>query len=72
MIQVRNFINKILTRSGLIFNQNSGLVKIWFGAVMNPESSYKYVDVPNLSNLHTAVGEVLVENGYDIENDNAA
>lgn len=59
-------------RSGLMFNKNSGLVKIWFGAVMNPESSYKYTDVPNLSNLRPLVGEVLQENGYDIENENAA
>lgn len=54
-----------------MFNKNSGLVKIWFGAVMNPESTYKYADVPNLSNLRTTVGEVLTENGYDINQENA-
>lgn len=55
-----------------MFNKNSGLVKIWFGAVMNPESSYTYKDVPNLSNLRAVVGEVLTENGYDITEENAA
>ena len=55
-----------------MFNKNSGLVKIWFGAVMNPESSYNYTDVPNLSNLRSTVGEVLTENGYDINQENAA
>lgn len=55
-----------------MFNKNSGLVKIWFGAVMNPESSYTYKDVPNLSNLRVSVGEVLTENGYDINEENAA
>ena len=55
-----------------MFNKNSGLVKIWFGAVMNPESSYTYKDVPNLSNLRTVVGEVLMENGYNIKEENAA
>lgn len=55
-----------------MFNKNSGLVKIWFGAVMNPESSYTYKDVPKLSNLRVVVKEVLIENGYDVEQENAA
>ena len=55
-----------------MFNKNSGLVKIWFGAVMNPESWYTYTDVPNLSNLRTVVKEVLVENGYDVDHENVA
>ena len=46
-------------------------MKIWFGAVMNPECSYKYADVPNLSNLRTAVKEVLIENGYEVDQENA-
>jgi len=67
-----NVINQLLMRSGLMFNKNSGLVKIWFGAVMNPESSYTYKDVPNLSNLRLVVKDVLTENGYDVNQENAA
>lgn len=69
---MRSFINKILRWGGCMFNKNSGLVKIWFGAVMNPESSYTFKDVPNLSNLRAVVKEVLLENGYDVEQENAA
>lgn len=69
---MRRLVIKILEWSGLMFNKNSGLVKIWFGAVMNPDSSYKYTDVPNLSNLRTVVKDVLVENGYDPDQENAA
>ena len=69
---MRNFINKILIWGGCMFNKNSGLVKIWFGAVMNPESSYTYKDVPNLSNLRLVVKDVLTENGYDVNQENAA
>lgn len=52
-----------------MFNSNSGLVKIWFSAVL--AGTYKYSDVPNLSNLRDEVGKKLVEIGYDIENENA-
>lgn len=54
-----------------MFNKNSGLVKIWFGAVLNPDSTYTYKDVPNLSNLRAVVGEALTEIGYDINANNA-
>lgn len=53
-----------------MFNKNSGLVKIWFGAVLN--GTYEYKDVPNLSNLRPVVGEQLTNMGYDINNENAA
>lgn len=68
-----NVINKIIIRSGFfMFNKNSGLVKIWFGAVLNEESPYKFADVPNLSNLRPVVKEQLHLMGYDTENENAA
>ena len=49
-----------------MFNKNSGLVKIWFGAVLNPDSKYMYKDVPDLSNLREVVGESLIDMGYDV------
>ena len=53
-----------------MFNKNSGLVKIWFGAVLN--ETYTYEQVPKLSNLREVVGEQLTDMGYDIKNENAA
>jgi len=53
-----------------MFNANSGLVKLWFGAVMT--GTYKYSDVPNLSNLRDQVKTKVEEMGYDTENENAA
>lgn len=50
-----------------MFNENSMLVKIWFGAVL--AGTYKFAQVPNLSNLRDEVGKKLVEIGYDIENE---
>lgn len=47
-----------------MFNENSGLVKIWFGAVLN--DTYKYYQVPALSNLRVEVGNKLTDIGYDI------
>lgn len=47
-----------------MFNENSGLVKIWFGAVLN--GTYKYQQVPALSNLRDEVGNKLTDIGYDI------
>lgn len=47
-----------------MFHANSQLVKIWFSAVM--AGTYKYKDVPNLSNLREEVGKKLIEIGYDI------
>lgn len=67
-----NLLNKLLIGSGLVFKKNSGLAKIWFSAVLNPESSYTYKDVPKLSNLREVVGEALTEIGYDIHNEAAA
>lgn len=53
-----------------MFNKNSGLVKIWFGAVLN--ETYTYEQVPKLSNLREAVDEQLTDMGYDIKNEDAA
>lgn len=47
-----------------MFNENSGLVKIWFGAVLN--GTYTYAQVPALSNLREEVGKKLTDMGYDI------
>lgn len=41
------------------FTQNSGLVKVWVGLVMNPENDYTLADVPNLYNLREVVAEVV-------------
>lgn len=50
-----------------MFNQDSVLVRVWFGVVM--AGTYKFSQVPNLSNLKEEVGKKLVEIGYDIENE---
>lgn len=50
-----------------MFNENSGLVKLWYMTVLS--GVYKYSDVPALSNLREEVGKKLVEIGYDIENE---
>ena len=50
-----------------MFNENSVLVRVWFGAVL--AGTYKFHQVPNLSNMKTEVGKKLVEIGYDIENE---
>lgn len=50
-----------------MFNENSVLVKVWFGAVL--AGTYKFYQVPNLSNLKEEVGKKLIEMGYDIENE---
>ena len=47
-----------------MFHANSQLVKIWFSAVL--AGTYKYSQVPNLSNLREEVGKKLIEIGYDI------
>lgn len=52
-----------------MFNENSVIVRVWFTAVLG--GSYKYSQVPNLSNLREVVGQKLIELGYDIENENA-
>ncbi|URN85889.1 hypothetical protein [Acetobacterium wieringae] len=53
-----------------MFNANSMLVRVWFGAVL--AGTYKYGQVPNLSNLRDEVGKKLIEIGYDIENEPTA
>lgn len=50
-----------------MFHANSQLVKIWFSAVM--AGTYKYKDVPNLSNLRDEVGKQLIKIGYDINDE---
>ncbi|WP_180968056.1 hypothetical protein [Cytobacillus massiliigabonensis] len=47
-----------------MFNENSVVVKVWFTAVL--AGTYKYSDVPNLSNLREEVGKKLTQIGYDI------
>jgi hypothetical protein len=51
-----------------MFNEDSVIVKVWFTAVLS--GTYKYSQVPNLSNLRQVVGQKLLEVGYDIENEN--
>lgn len=53
-----------------MFNRKSGLVQIWYGAVSNPDGAYTYKDVPKLSNLRDVVGVLLIEIGYDINEEN--
>lgn len=53
-----------------MFNANSMLVRVWLGAVL--AGTYKYSQVPNLSNLRDEVGKKLIEIGYDIENEQPA
>lgn len=50
-----------------MFNENSVLVKVWFGAVL--AGTYKYAEVPKLSNLREQVKLKLDEIGYDTENE---
>ena len=50
-----------------MFNTNSGLVKIWFNAVINPDSGYEYKDVPKLQNLREEVRNKLIEEKYEFE-----
>lgn len=52
-----------------MFNEDSVIVKVWFSAVL--AGTYKYSQVPNLSNLREEVGKKLIQVGYDIENENA-
>lgn len=43
----------------MVFNKDSGLVKVWVSLVLNPESGYTLNDVPKLYNLHEVVAEVV-------------
>lgn len=47
-----------------MFNKNSGLVQLWSFAVLN--GTYKYEQVPNLSNLKSQVDLVLTDMGYQV------
>lgn len=51
----------------IMFNANSVLVRVWFGAVL--AGTYKYSQVPDLQNLRDEVGKKLIEIGYDIDNE---
>lgn len=43
----------------MILTKDSGLVKVWVGLVLNPNSPYELKDVPNLFNLKEVVTEVV-------------
>lgn len=45
-----------------MFNKNSGLVKVWVSVILT--GTYKYEQVPSLSNLKEQVKSVLDEVGY--------
>lgn len=47
-----------------MFTEKSYIVKVWFSAVL--AGTYKYADVPDLSNLRDEVGKKLTQIGYDI------
>lgn len=50
-----------------MFNENSMLTRVWFGAVL--AGTYPYSQVPNISNLREQVKLKLDEIGYDTENE---
>lgn len=52
-----------------MFNENSIVVRTWFSAVLS--GTYKYAQVPNVSNLREVVGIKLTQIGYDINAENA-
>ena len=41
------------------FTQNSGLVKVWVGLVMNSDNGYTLDDVPKLYNLREVVEQII-------------
>lgn len=43
----------------MVFNENSGLVKVWVGLVLNPNSNYELKDVPKMFNLQEVVASVV-------------
>lgn len=57
-------LHLLLGRLNNMFNENSMLTRVWFGAVM--AGTYPYRMVPDLSNLREEVGKKLTEIGYDI------
>lgn len=42
-----------------MFNENSGLVKLWLDALKKPDSIYTLDNVPNISNLREVVISLL-------------
>lgn len=52
-----------------MFNTNSMLVRVWFGAVL--AGTYPFSMVPDLSNMREQVKIKLEEIGYDTENEEA-
>lgn len=47
-----------------MFTEKSYIVKVWYTAVLT--GTYRYADVPDLSNLREQVGIKLTQTGYDI------
>lgn len=43
----------------MILTKDSGLVKVWVGLVLNPNSPYELKHVPTLFNLKEVVTEVI-------------
>lgn len=43
----------------MVFTKDSGLVKVWVGLVLNPDSNYTLDSVPALFNLKEVVTEVV-------------
>lgn len=46
-----------------MFNENSGLVKVWVRLIRDKKSTYTQDDVPNISNLRSIVDGVLQQLG---------
>ena len=44
-----------------MFNENSGLVKVWVRLIQQEDSSYTIDNVPEISNLRETVMAVLAE-----------
>lgn len=42
-----------------MFNEKSGLVKVWVGLVLNPNNEYTIDDVPKIGNLQEVVASVV-------------
>lgn len=42
-----------------MFNENSGLVKIWVGLILSSENEYTVSDVPKISNLQDVVTSIV-------------
>mgnify|MGYP000873560440 CR=1 FL=1 len=51
--------NFSICRNFAIFNKVSGLVKVWVGLALNPDSNYELKDIPALFNLKDVVADVV-------------